>query len=402
MKNFHIKKFIFFSILLGMSQVSWAACDQTLSPGANVASAVSSAAAGSTICLNNGNYGTANFSSISKSNFVTVQSVSGRGATISPQIGNSKFLRFSNLTIAGASINGCASNIQLTSSTFTSGASISDRGFSCSYPLNITIDGSIFSNLSGAGYEGRISVVDDDGHQPSLGIVISNNEIRDGCNSDGVFLAGGASGVQIGPGNVFSNIIQSGPVHCDNIQFYGSGWNNSIIKNLFKAGSSFLMLVDSADNAIISHNIFDGTGDGAGIKLQIAQTSNTTFEHNTLKNAGMSINLGSTATIKNNAFINSTYNPNAQGSISGCSNCAASYNISTGAITGTNSIQGTPTFLGGTSPTTWAGWQLTSGSLGYRNASDGNDRGVNYYGVGTTPPAVGTALIVPPLNLRVN
>ncbi|MDI1232191.1 MAG: hypothetical protein PSU93_13680 [Methylobacter sp.] len=402
MKTCHFKKIILFSILLGLSQVSWGAdCTQTLSPGANVASAVSSAAAGSTICLNNGDFGNVNLAGINKSNYVTVQSVSGRGATISPQIGNSKFLRFTNLTISGANINACSSNIQLTSSTFTQGAFVSDRGFNCTYPLNITIDGSTFSNLSGAGYEGRISVVDDDGHQPSLGVIISNNEIKDGCKSDGVFLAGGASGVQIGPGNVFNNIVQSGAIHCDNIQVYGSGWNNSIIGNHFKTGSSFLMLVDSFDNGLIKNNIFDGTGDGAGVKLQIAQTSNTTIEHNTLKNAGMSINLNSTATIKNNAFINSSYNPNAQGSIPGCSNCATSYNLSTSAITGTNNIQGTPTLVDGASPTTWAGWQLTSGSLGYRNSSDGNDRGINYYGSGAVSlPSVSP--LAAPSNLRVN
>lgn len=399
MKIYHLKKCILFAILLGSSQVSWAACDQTLSPGANVASAVSSAASGSTICLNNGDFGSVNLSDISKSNYVTVQSASGRGASISLQIGNSKFLRFTNLNINGADINACSKNIELTSSTFTKGAFLSDRGFSCTYPLNITIDGSIFSNLSGAGYEGRISVVDDDGHQPSLGIIISNNEIRDGCQSDGVFLAGGASGVQIGPGNVFSNIVQSGSVHCDNIQFYGSGWNNSITGNMFKTGSSYLMLVDSADNAIIRDNVFDG-GTSSGVKLQIAQTSNTTFEHNTLKNAGISINLGSTATIKDNVFINSSYNPNAQGGYSGCSNCVASYNLSTSSISGTNNITGTPTLVGDASPTTWAGWQLTSGSLGYLNGSDGKDRGVNFYGSGTA--GSGTASVAPPSNLRAN
>lgn len=391
----HFKKLSFCSILLlGASQVSFAACDQTLSPGANLASAISSAAAGSTICLNNGNYGSVNLSGINKSNYVTVQSVSGRGATISPQIGNSKFLQFNNLTVSGSTINSCSSSIKLTNSTFTGGLLITMRGSTCTYPLNITVDGNIFSNLQGALYEGRISVADDDGHQPSMGVIISNNEIRDGCQSDGIFLAGGASGVQIGPGNVFSNIVQSGSIHCDNIQFYGSGWNNSIVKNLFKTGSSFLMLVDSADNAIISDNIFDGTGDAAGYKLQIAQTTNTTIQHNTLKNAGMSINLNSTATIRNNVLVNSTYNPNAQGSISGCSSCAASYNLSTNAMIGTNSIQGTPTFIGGASPPTWAGWKLSSGSLGYLNGSDGNDRGVNYYGPDTIS-------LLPPLNLRV-
>ena len=60
-------------------------CTQTLSVGANVASAVSSASNGSTICLNSGNYGTVNFSNIARSDYVTVRSTSGVGATIGPR-----------------------------------------------------------------------------------------------------------------------------------------------------------------------------------------------------------------------------------------------------------------------------------------------------------------------------
>ncbi|MGZ3805635.1 MAG: hypothetical protein ACXWRA_11300 [Pseudobdellovibrionaceae bacterium] len=390
---------ILFAQIIAGAQ-SAASCTQTLSVGNDIVAAIAGAPNGSVICLNNGDYGVVDLSGIQKTSYVTVQSVSGRGATISPQFGNSQFLRFTNLTISGTSITACSSNIQLSSSTFTSGAFINDRGFTCTYPLNISIDGSIFSNLSGAGYEGRISISDDDGHQPSLGIIISNNEIRDGCNSDGVFLAGGASGVQIGPGNIFSNIIQSGPIHCDNIQFYGSGWHNNIIGNMFKNGSSFLMLADSDDEGLIKDNVFDGTAIGNSTKIQIAQTTNTIFEHNTLNASGMSINLGSTATIRDNIFVDSDYNPNAQGSYSACSSCVASYNLSTAAIAGANNIQGSPLFVGGAIPSTWAGWQLTSGSLGYRSGSDGNDRGTTYYGAGALPSVTPTALAAPK-NLRV-
>ena len=43
------------------------ACSQTLSVGANVVGAVASAASGSTICLNNGDYGTVNLWDIARS-----------------------------------------------------------------------------------------------------------------------------------------------------------------------------------------------------------------------------------------------------------------------------------------------------------------------------------------------
>lgn len=374
-------------LFFGVSQVSFAACDQTLSPGANVASAVSTATSGSTICLNSGDYGTVSFSGISKSNYVKIQSTSARGATLSPQISSSKYLQFENLTISGSTISACASNITIANSTFTRGLGITMRNSACSnYPLNIDINGNTFGSMEGALYEGRISVADKDGKQPSMGVVIRNNEIKDGCLSDGVFLAGGASGVQIGPGNIFSNIVQSGSVHCDNIQFYGSGWNNVIEGNFFNGGST-LMLINGNDNGIIRNNVFKSVG-SATLDVQNACPSSTypvLVEHNTFHGALLRINYYCNATIRNNAFLNGTYS--TIGTVN-CTNCAASYNVANNGVYGTNSIQGTVVFTGGSNPTTQAGYQLTVSSPGYRNGSDSNDRGINYYGLSEQPLAV--------------
>lgn len=379
---------------LGAYQSSVFACDQTLDPGADVAASVKTAASGAVICLNSGNYGTVNFANISKSNYVTVKSSTTLGATISPQVSNSHYLQFENLTVSGSTISSCASNIRIADSTFTRGLGITMRNSTCSnYPLNIDIDGNIFGSMGGAIYEGRISIADKDGKQPSMGVVLRNNEIRDGCLSDGVFLAGGASGVQIGPGNVFSNIVQSGSVHCDNIQFYGSGWNNSIEGNFFNGGST-LMLIDGNDNGVIRNNVFKSTG-SVTLDVQNACPSSTypvTVEHNTFHGSMFRINYYCNATIRNNAFLNAVYS--TAGSVN-CSNCTASYNVSNNGTYGTNSIQGTVLFSGGSNPTTQAGYQLTTNSPGYKKGSDGNDLGTNYYGV-ATQPTPGT-----PQNLRV-
>lgn len=396
MKTHHCNNLLLFSfLLLGPVRLSLAACDQTLSPGANVASAISSAPNGSTICLNNGNYGSVNFSGISKSNYVTVQSTSGRGATISPQIGDSDFLRFTNLTISGSGINNCSSNIQLTNSTFTSGLLINMRGYTCAYPLNILIDGSIFSNLGPAVYEGRISVADDDGKQASMGVTISNNQIRDGCLSDGIQLAGGASGVQIGPGNDFNNIIQSGPTHCDMIQFYGSGQNNTITGNWFRNGSVALTHHTSAPSGtVFKNNIVSNVN-----QIQVGSSSGFTFEHNTIHNLTDLFRFNAVSDSSGVIFRNNIISGSSQ-SAGGLTGATVSHQLcaTSGQCSGTNQIIGTPTFTGGSSPATWAGYQLTSSSLGYQAASDGKDRGANSFGPTTTPPVAPAA----PTNLRVN
>ncbi|MGH9630305.1 MAG: hypothetical protein ACRD7E_18475, partial [Bryobacteraceae bacterium] len=103
---------------LGGPEASFAQCTQTLSVGANVASAVSSASNGATICLNNGDYGSVNFTNISRSGFVTVQSTSGTGARMQPQVNDSRFIRFRNMTLTDAVVGSCSTNIEIWNSVF--------------------------------------------------------------------------------------------------------------------------------------------------------------------------------------------------------------------------------------------------------------------------------------------
>lgn len=365
------------------------ACTQTLSTGANVASAVASAANDSTICLNSGNYGSVSFTNINRSGFVTVRSASGTGATMSPQFSGSRFIKLQSLTISGANINSCSNNIQLLNSNFTSGLLVSSRGSTCTANLNLLVDGNTFGNLGPATYEGRISVVDDDGAQPSMGLTISNNVIGPGCLSDGIQLAGGSSGVTIGPGNIFDGIVQSGPVHCDMIQFYGSGQNNTITGNWFKNGSVALTHhTATPDNTMFTKNVVSEV-----TQLQIGQSDNVVFEHNTIYNLNsvFTINSNSTnAKIRSNIFIGSTSLSTGDAGYGACVGCTVAYNLcDAGGCSGTNQVTGTPTFVGGAVPTTLAGWQLATNSIGRNAGHDGLDIGIGSGsgGGGTTPSA---------------
>src|SRR5258706_7598635 len=66
-------------VALNPSRALAISCTSTLDAGANVGSAISSAAAGATICLNNGNYGGFSLSGINKNPRVIVQSVNPLG-----------------------------------------------------------------------------------------------------------------------------------------------------------------------------------------------------------------------------------------------------------------------------------------------------------------------------------
>jgi hypothetical protein len=399
MKNFPIKRVILSSILLGSSQVSWAACDQTLSPGANLASAISNAASGSTICLNSGNYGTVSLSNIAKTSDVNVQSVSGRVATINPIISGTQHVKFQNLTIAGADIKQ-SRYISILSSTFTSQMRVIGSG-SSSTLANILIDGNTFDGLKYGGMgEGRLQLYD------AGGVTVSNNHFGKAGESDGI--QWGGYGGTVGPGNVFEGLIQgSYSAHVDAIQEYGQVDHHTIIGNYFNNNTMYIGAYDGGKNITVTHNVF-GPGDSntSGQPIQFGSIQGLTFTHNTVKGSynvaqgaksGMPANTN--ATYQNNIFHGSIISDSGDqpGCASGCTYDHNLFSLSEKAR-GTNSIVGTPTYTGGAAPSTWAGYPLTSSSLGYQAGTDSKDMGSNLFGGGAVLPI---ASIAAPSNLRI-
>jgi hypothetical protein len=363
-----------------------------------VADVVATAADNAEICLDAGDYGTVDFFDIARTAFVTVRSTSGIDASMSPQIGASHFIKFQSLTIQGALINSCSSNVQLLDSTFTEGLLVNNRDSSCPANLNLVVDGNTFGDLGPALFEGRLSVADNDSGTQPMGLTISNNTFGPGCQSDGIQLVGGAGGVTIGPGNVFDGIEQSGPVHCDMIQFYSGGPPSTIDGNWFKNGSVVITHHTAAPGGtVFTNNLITNVA-----QLQIGQSADVVFEHNTIVDLTdvFQINSGSTnASIRSNILIGNTagLDTNANG---GCTGCTISHELCETAdqCSGTDTIIGVPTFLGGAMPSAWSGWELADGSLGENTGHDGLDRGITYVpdtggggastaGAGGMPPA---------------
>jgi hypothetical protein len=417
MKTYYFKKIFLFSILLGLSQVSWAACTQTLSPGANVASAVSSAASGSTICLNSGNYGTVNFTNITRTGLVTLQSTSGIGASMSPQINNADFIKFQSMTLSGMLIQNCSTNIQVVGNTWaqdTPGIVVYDYGFNCpATNKQILIDGNTFINTRPAYSEGKLGIVSVNG------VTISNNLIQGQSTNnggDGIQTAGDIANVMIGPGNIFRDIKQlpcnssPGVPHCDSIQYVSNCPTCTINGNWFNNVEVVLQHHDATVPVVFTNNLITNA-----IQMWAYSTpgsaNNSRIEHNTFYNLGLAMwgtngsGVSDTTGLigRNNILMGSTAKPSTCSSTS----CTFTYNLcQTSAQCGfntSNTTIGTPTLVGGSpgSITTWAGWQLTSNSNGYKKGSDGQDMGTNYYGSdtasGTTPLA-----LAPPSGLVVN
>jgi hypothetical protein len=395
----HIRSFfIFAALLVGASISAKAACTQTLSPGANIASALSSAPADSTICLNSGNYGSVNLFDIKRTSFVTLQSASAKGAVIAPQVGNSTYIRLSNLTINSGLQNSCSRNIEWTGNTMTGAVTLTNSG--CSGSLATVFDGNVFGAMDvGGGYEGRLSLI------YGSGITIKNNTFGPGGASDGIFMGGNVSNVMIGPGNKFTGILESqcGTVHCDAVQGYGAGSGIVIQGNLFENGDTFIMMPDGSSGIAVRDNVFNGNGVGYIDKIQFGSANSPVFQHNTLVNVRASFDskTGSSATsnalVENNIVIGGSSFKTANGS--GCSNCTFRSNLygSTSFATGSTNLIGTPTFVGGSSPTSWAGFALAASSIGKGTASDKLDMGPNFGGATVPTPVV----LSPPTNLLV-
>jgi len=353
-----------------------------LNPGSSVTSAVSSAPAGSTICLNTGSYGNQSFNGIVKSSTVTVRSTEAQGAVISLSIGGTTSgLRFDSLAIGSSGIQGTAKNITISNSRFTNQLVIRMDAVA---NANILIDGNTFDGISvcGSCYEGRLQV---NGGAYPIGVKVTRNHFGGRGESDGIQI--GAPGVVVGPGNVFEDIRQgSYSRHVDAIQGYGQS-RTTITGNYFRNSDVFLMFPDGGTAELINNNVFDGGSGNNGI--QLGSHNGDVFEHNTVRNVTVNMDKKTENTTpsqnivaRNNIMIGSNFKTVDTNGTPACTNCTFDHNLftSSGSVKGTASMVGTPLFVGGSVPSTWAGWQLAPSSPGFAGGSDGKDMGANYFG----------------------
>jgi hypothetical protein len=378
-------------LLLLLAVFSHAACDVTLNSGANIATAVSNAASGSTLCLNTGIYPSFN-ATINKSAMTTITSAPGINASqatiASVDVGSSRNLTFQNVTIGGAGVgtsSTASQHIHFVGVKFTAPVCIL-----C--PSNIDqdtlIDSSSFAGVGQGCTEGRLGINGlDVNHTTPIGVTISHNVFGPGGCSDGIQLVGSANGAQI-LYNEFTGIKQGNcdPVHADPIQPYGAD-RLVITGNLFHGNSTGIMQAGCASQAdIFTDNIFVSDGEYPD-QIVMTGANGGTYNHNTFLNSGVRFGDPNRCGLVTNAVLtNNIFKGGGLNLTEGQGTGSFTLGFNNG-IAGANAITGTPAFVGGSLPTTWSGFQLTAGSVGRNAGNDGKDVGTNFYGVvGATAP----------------
>jgi len=371
-------------------------CTQTLSAGANVAGTVSAAAAGATVCLNPGSFGSVTLNGIVKSPEVTIRTTSGQGASFSLSIGNgSNGIVLDSVTVTGGSITGGSTkNITIRNSTFT--GPFTFNGLS---NANVLLDRNTHNNINGGGQystPARLHL-SYSGSTPS-GVTIQNS-LMDGGSADGVQTGVGVNII----GNEFRNIREGScsDCHTDAIQLLGAA--DSVIRgNYIHDSATGIVAYDGLTRATIQDNIVDLGGRPWAI--EVYADNGSVIRHNTLvyrSNCNYNQPCGTltldrkaadaagrgTIVVDNIATSITTLN--------GSTYAQRDHNlVRSGPVSG--DIAGSPIYLGGVLPTTLGGFKLAAGSPGAGAAANpaGSDIGATVAQSTSTPP-------LPATNVRV-
>jgi hypothetical protein len=337
------------------------------------ASTVSSAQAGDTVLLASGSYGT--WSGTNKA--ITIKNEDGATPSMkfSFDTGDSGFT-LDGMTGMGGSFSNGANHITIQNSAFSSPTTI--QGVSNG---SILLDHDTFNNIdaTNGGPPARIWLPGSTPH-PS-GVTLQNSKLIGG-STDGI-QAGTALNVL---NNEFANIVHgNSDNHTDNIQLFGGqaqdGVGSTIKGNYLHDGETGIVQFDGGgghdveDNVIARMSIFG---------MDFGGDRNSKVVHNTqFQSVGNGLDMTSKA---GQSSIGTVIKDNVVKNIptSGASPAANDHNMLISGASGQN-FNGTPQFVGGSNPTTYAGFALASSSPGKARASDGSDVGARFVG-GSQPP----------------
>ena len=366
-------------------------------PGSNVNSAVQNASGGQTLCFAAGHYGEIDIYAAHPSSRVTLQPAQGAAATgISFDLNG-----VSNVTMTGfsgsSSSNGLTlqvagqgnnSNITYSYNAMTSsGVEVSGNS---NANANIDIAHNTFIGFGSSPEQSRVNIVSDNACPD--GITVEYNHMSGG-QADGIDISGNSCQTQI-QHNVIDNIQENncGGIHCDGFQDNGGGNGTVLAYNYFYNDSDCFLLDDGSSNYNIHDNVCQ-TGSNSSYWMQFGGAKGMTLNHNTIiSSVGAQYgndhngNSSSNVTFTNNILYSDPTDNSGQ-PVTGTFN--ESYNLCPNGCTGTHETKASPSFTGGSSPSTWPGFSLARGSAGIRGGSDGKNLGVASFAAagqpGTTP-----------------
>ena len=352
-------------------------------------SAIDSANPGDVLVLASGSYGT--FSGENKPGAVTIKAAPGANPSMQLRFRSAANLVFDGITFQGIEMSGSTHGITVRNSTIN-GQTVLRTGELQN--ANILFDHNVhpsWDKCNGCG-EGRVFLPQKTS-QPS-GITIQNSKFGPGGDSDGI--QNGSRGTRI-LNNEFASIrqIQGGAAHADAIQLYGSA-DTLIQGNWFHDVSVGIMAPDGADHERIFDNVIQATSPYA---IQLGSDDGSVIRHNTLpdgrceynKRCGI-ISLGHKSGQPESRGTVIDDNILAEISWQGTTVQSEDYNLFAVNIgRGGHDTKGMPTYVGGSSPTSYAGFRLAPGSNGKGTASDGSDRGARINPAAGPPSAGGRA-----------
>jgi hypothetical protein len=261
-------------------------CSRTLGPASSIASAISAAPGGSTICLRSGTYPAIAASGIRKSPPVTVRSAPGGRATVKG-IGliDPSGLRFVGLhLVGGASISPSASNIQFVANDITGTGGIYFFG---DYRIGKRVDDMLiegndihdldYTGTQETGYGYGIEGVGD-----TRNVIVRDNTIKSPA-SDYIQSASPVGWVVDRNTFLGPSLLGSHEDHQDLWQIFGGGRNITFTNNVARntqTQESLLFQEGAFRKVRVENNLF--VHDSRGYTCQIYQSSGLVFRRNTI------------------------------------------------------------------------------------------------------------------------
>jgi hypothetical protein len=305
------------------------------------------------------------------------------------QLGTLDYNGVSNLTVTGfegASVSGGVEMVPAgmgenrnDAVTYTA---MPDNGVRVQNPLansGTLIAHDQFVGYADAGEGSRINVVQMSGDGPCPdGVTIANNLISGG-ESDGVDTGGNVCGTRI-VDNVVTNILEDNcnGIHCDAFQDNGASTDTLIAGNYISNVSDCGLFDNGSSGLTYENNVCTNV---SGYAFQFGGAAGLTIDHNTFATTTPAqIGNGADGTPTSNLVVTGNV---FEDSVSINPGQPVTYGLGgengnlwlpgTGlrgapAAAGAQDVSGAPTFAGGASPSTFAGFALSSLSPGYAAA----------------------------------